>query len=480
MSRSTTSGANTAPRANTSSKAGVQSVMNIESISATRRKASSITVPDLDEDAAERKRALNVLAQRRYRKRKREYLRKLEASVVGYDGDDDDAEATEPASTYDMKKSAGLSRRTSKATGLISPPATSTSSPNDRTTLPEIEEESTIHPPQLAGPAMTDLNLEQSFDISINSTDMDWFDTSDTHFLRTTSLCTAQISNMNRRPPNVLWASTIEGDATNITAFDTAVHETASTQGAEFGTFEQWPLASASPSTSPSDLWHSTPSPNSTNATRDTDIDDIDAIISSTKLTPFQSLALSPQTYPQSPSIPYTSNIAVLELDLLRAATSIAASLSISDLVFDLFATSPFATSPSPPPTHHLPPNLIPTLIQTTTPHHPILDTLPWPSVRNRLIAVFALPPQHRPPIAQAPTALLEFVYDIEDGAEGVRVHGSDPLDEKNWEVGEQVLKNWWWAFDRGVLGRSNVLRRRRGAGALSGGGEGGMVMGEV
>ena len=431
MSRSTPSGASKSPQANTNIKAGLQSIMNMESIAATRRKASSIPIPDLDDDAMERKRVLNVLAQRRYRKRKREYLRKLEASIVSHDDGDDDAEEIAPASTYDLTNSDGPSRRTSTDVGLISPPATLTSSPDDGSALQDVEE-STVDPSQLSEPAITDFALDQSFDLSMTSTGMDWFDNGESDALNTTSLCPTEIHNMNAGPPNMFWASTM-------------------------------------------------------NTENDTEIDAIDAIISSTsstiprstKLTPFQSLALSPQTYPHSPSIPYTSHLAILELDILRAATTIASCLSVSHLVFDLTATSPFAAPSSCPPPlpASLPLNLQPTLLQTTTPHHPIIDVLPWPSVRNRLIAVFSLPPQHRPPIASSPTALLEFVYDIEDGAEGVRIHGSDPLDDKNWEVGEQVLKNWWWAFDRQVLGRSNVLRRRRGAGTLSGGGS---VMGEV
>src|ERR1700677_2878201 len=46
-----------------------------------KRKATVIQVPDLEQDAAERKRVLNVLAQRRYRERKREHLKNLESQL---------------------------------------------------------------------------------------------------------------------------------------------------------------------------------------------------------------------------------------------------------------------------------------------------------------------------------------------------------------------------------------------------------------
>src|SRR2546421_7093658 len=48
-----------------------------------RRKAPDLPVPARDDDAAERKRVLNVLAQRRYRKRKREHLQELESKLQG-------------------------------------------------------------------------------------------------------------------------------------------------------------------------------------------------------------------------------------------------------------------------------------------------------------------------------------------------------------------------------------------------------------
>ena len=71
--------------------------------------------------------------------------------------------------------------------------------------------------------------------------------------------------------------------------------------------------------------------------------------------------------------------------------------------------------------------------------------------------------------------ALLEFVYDLEDSAEGVRISGDDPSSENNWELGEKIFKSWWWIFDRDIIRRSNQLRTARGAPAL-----GGSILGEV
>ncbi|RMZ82117.1 hypothetical protein DV737_g2216, partial [Chaetothyriales sp. CBS 132003] len=126
----------------------------------------------------------------------------------------------------------------------------------------------------------------------------------------------------------------------------------------------------------------------------------------------------------------------------------------------------PYPKLPPPPQQQfdHLPDNLRPTRAQLTHPHHPLLDLLPWPSVREKLVLIFSLPAEKRPPCAASPTALLELVYDIEDSAEGVRIWGDDPCSDKSWEVGEKVFVNWWWALDRDVIRRSNEMRRARGA----------------
>lgn len=58
----------------------------------------------------------------------------------------------------------------------------------------------------------------------------------------------------------------------------------------------------------------------------------------------------------------------------------------------------------------------------------------------------------------------MQLVSDMDDLAEGMRVSGTNELDEASWEVGEAMLKNWWWAFDAQIIGHSNQLRAMRGA----------------
>lgn len=62
-----------------------------------KRVAKPLEPPSLHEDSAERKRQLNVLAQRRYRQRKREHLKKLEQSAANQQSDTDTYRSSNPA-----------------------------------------------------------------------------------------------------------------------------------------------------------------------------------------------------------------------------------------------------------------------------------------------------------------------------------------------------------------------------------------------
>lgn len=205
------------------------------------------------------------------------------------------------------------------------------------------------------------------------------------------------------------------------------------------------------------------------------------------------STALSSSSYPSpdtSSGVATTPSadsylLPVNELTLLRAFLRIATRLGSSGSLWDLEARSPFcAAKPTAEPTNIgidiggsgpagpdpalLPPTWQPTASQVLVPHHPMLDFLPWPSARDRIIEVFGLPESARPPAAAGPLALVEFAYDVEDGAEGMRIWGADPFDPSSWEVGQVLFEKWWFVFDRGIVEQSNRWRALRGAGSLT------------
>ncbi|KAK3703657.1 hypothetical protein LTR37_014353 [Vermiconidia calcicola] len=157
-------------------------------------------------------------------------------------------------------------------------------------------------------------------------------------------------------------------------------------------------------------------------------------------------------------------NIVVPELDLLRAAYQIAGRLQSSHLLFaGLDAQSVFHSSSCGQWMNTLPTNLQPTTTQLTVPHHPIIDILPWPAVRTRLIRMYNLPsdlwPRH--PSDGTESSLVRMVYDMEDG--GIRVTGSDPSKESAWEVEQRFFEVWWWALDHSIISNSNRKRSIRG-----------------
>ena len=175
---------------------------------------------------------------------------------------------------------------------------------------------------------------------------------------------------------------------------------------------------------------------------------------------------------PSSDSAPSDSyNLPLNELTILRAIHRISQRLNIHSF-WSLEDTSPFTTGTAAP-AHTLPAHWRPTPSQLSVPHHPIIDFVPWPGVRERLIAVLGLPEEARPGAAAGPLALVNFAYDFEDGVEGVRIRGEDVYDPSSWEVGQVLFERWWFLFDRGIVENSTRLRRLRGPSALRIGGTG-------
>ncbi|KAJ6128152.1 hypothetical protein N7471_009369 [Penicillium samsonianum] len=192
-------------------------------------------------------------------------------------------------------------------------------------------------------------------------------------------------------------------------------------------------------------------------------------------------------------SFPDDRILEVPSLTLLNAAMKIAQRLNITDLIWDMSAVSPFfqgdssQTLMTDPPSLNsssasvsgpsstrspsymtvfdkLPSHLQPTPTQRLIPHHPVLDLLPWPSTRDKLIQVFNLPVNLRPQTARDPMGVVRLVYDMEDSSgEGLKVNGQDPFEPQEWEIGQLLFERWWWAFESIVVANSNCARRDRG-----------------
>ncbi|VUC22099.1 unnamed protein product [Clonostachys rosea] len=329
----------------------------------------TLDVPDIEQDAAERKRVLNVLAQRRYRERKRQERLKSKAkdeTPTGKDTGDGAPETQSEDLSFPSDADVSPLPIRSNATVALQPPPSVGGGAG--VALADLE---LLPWDSLDGPDVTTL-IESSSDS---------FDT-----FTGQSLC-GEASGFNGPFP--------------------------STFSSTFGSPSSFEALSSS---------------------SESDFDFVDNYL-----------------------------LPVHELTLLRAFKRIAERLGCaSSSMWELDCLSPFNVGTATP-SDQLPVAWRPTMAQITIPHHPMLDFMPWPSVRDRILTMFNMPESTRPPGAQGPLALVNFAYDFEDNAEGVRV-GSDPYDPESWEVGQVLFERWWFLFDRGIIETSNRLRKRRGA----------------
>ncbi|KAL3487522.1 hypothetical protein BJX62DRAFT_227952 [Aspergillus germanicus] len=393
-----------------------------------KRGSGDMAVPDITEDAAERKRVLNVLAQRRYRKRKKDRLQSLQAQVE---------------------------KQTKATEGKIA----------DSTANPQITLTETLQP-------LSDCldSSETMFDPAILDASSN-LDFAVPDIVPSPELL-SMLSTSDPSQPFAIPQIPMDDDPFAYLSSPT-VQLSNSLNSPDQGQLMFWP----------------TQPPTATNA-------------------PFN-LSDQLQTYQSSTfTFPDDHTLEIPSLRLLNAAVKVALRLNVAHLLWDLTATSPFyrtqgqshqnsvslplsppsltssssssssptASASTPPPLtqtnqidpQSLPTHLRPTPTQLLLPHHPLLDILPWPSTRDKLIQIFNLPVELRPEAAQDPMSLMHLAYDMEDeSGEGVRVRGDDVFEVGAWEIGNVVFRRWWWAFDSVLVDRWNRARRGRGEGGL-------------
>ncbi|EXJ79556.1 hypothetical protein A1O3_07835 [Capronia epimyces CBS 606.96] len=433
-----------------------------------KAKAPDLKVPQPGEDAAERKRMLNILAQRRYRQRRKQHVQRLEARVnADHDGDGDGDGGGAINRPTPQNPSPSMSTSTSMSPSILAIAA-------DRRRHLKYNAEPEPKPTPPAGLEFRDL---LPFQVQSGKVARDWTPNGDQASVAQQEEhdhCAIFNENMFDFPidedEQCLWDNDLSWSGPSLASPSTPLSETTRVSSIQ-DTSTSSPLACV-----PAGERLTTANPATTTkmafVTQDQD-----------------------QNQNQNQNMQYSfaddALLEMTELKLLHGCMSIARRMNLQHLIWSLTSLSPFtltfsssssssftSTEPDTAQFTHLPPNLQPTLVQLSTPHHPIIDLLPWPAVRDRLIMVLSQPPEARPAGAASPTALLDLVYDLEDSAEGVRIFGDDPFSAQSWEVGETVFRAWWWMFDRDVVRRSNELRALRGAPMLGSGT--GTVLGEV
>jgi hypothetical protein len=94
-----------------------------------------------------------------------------------------------------------------------------------------------------------------------------------------------------------------------------------------------------------------------------------------------------------------------------------------------------------------LPPSLAPTARQQVVPHKTFVDILPWPSLRDRILASLTVINEE------------EFLTGLQE----CRTWGNVPWDPMGWEVGPEFARKWWFLMDETVLASTNFWRAQRG-----------------
>ncbi|GFF51497.1 hypothetical protein IFM46972_09310 [Aspergillus udagawae] len=114
-----------------------------------------------------------------------------------------------------------------------------------------------------------------------------------------------------------------------------------------------------------------------------------------------------------------------------------------------------------------LPPALKPTAIQRTVPHHPWLDLIPFPYMRDTLILTQDFIDEAqlcRDLSGQGESAVQRSGREVGIGETGILVW-KDPWDPSGWEVTETFLRFWGWTIRdcRDLFRSTNAWRSRRG-----------------
>ncbi|MCJ1395808.1 hypothetical protein MMC18_008694 [Xylographa bjoerkii] len=94
--------------------------------------------------------------------------------------------------------------------------------------------------------------------------------------------------------------------------------------------------------------------------------------------------------------------------------------------------------------------SLMPTPLQLSTWHHPYVDLLSSPSLRDNIISASLDEIQEE-----------QLCYDVH--LIGFTIWGSQPWDPIGWEVSQEFVDNWSWLLDSETIRYSNFWRTGRG-----------------
>ncbi|KAI1336386.1 hypothetical protein F5Y15DRAFT_205493 [Xylariaceae sp. FL0016] len=287
----------------------------------------ALSIPDINDDASERKRVLNVLAQRRYRERKRQSKKPTSKAPIPSDTSDSPAHSNH-SSTEDPEQSF---------------------SPDAYLQIDALSQQGSSGY-MLANATLSEINKLENANLQAEP-------------------CPHAAGNMTSQ--NLLLGSE---DPQSLD-----ISQIAGSQNSNLITTDFEKISTSGFTMDPSALLDSSGSPSS--------MGDWDNL-----------------------SFPDSYHLPVNELTLLKALLRIASRIRCNSSLWDLTAASPFTNGTHMDlSTEELPLTWRPTATQKTTPHHPVIDMIPWPGVRDRILLILAMPEEARPPSAAGPMALVRI-----------------------------------------------------------------------
>jgi Domain of unknown function (DUF3425) len=171
------------------------------------------------------------------------------------------------------------------------------------------------------------------------------------------------------------------------------------------------------------------------------------------------------------PSLPADHLLSLIYYNVFRAFVSIIRAFDL-DLVrmYHEDHQSPFILQPNSCKLSNLPSMLHPTRLQRSIPHHPMVDVLVSPTVRDNML----IKGQYHKDDGKICDDIVgngNYECDIErdecvnsEETRGLIVWG-DPFDIANWEVGDGFAKIWGWSLEgaKDLENSTNAWRSKRG-----------------
>ncbi|KAJ6125617.1 hypothetical protein N7471_012934 [Penicillium samsonianum] len=156
--------------------------------------------------------------------------------------------------------------------------------------------------------------------------------------------------------------------------------------------------------------------------------------------------------------------LSLVQFNMTRALVANAKTLGLTTRLMSRQARSHFASAGVETTfIDSLPPSLQPTIFQLTIPHHPWIDLLPVPELRDNLL--------HRSPDLYDAAQLcrdMRGFQQVTGGRGGVAVWGQS-WDPHGWEISPAFAQKWPWVVQNchSLLESTNHWRRTRGEAPL-------------